>query len=221
MTLYDMAQAQVSVWVPIVVALLGIAGVVAGQIVSAWREDRRWQRERTREDLRWQREQEREARRLEAEDRSHWRDQRLGAYTAFMDPAKRWVVLMSDAESGEGGLQPEIAASLEEEVRTALASVLLVGSSELQYQCEEFYERCHVASRLLLQGEVPAGAGHLADAYTDLVHLVRAELGSTAYQSQLQVGLLELSLGAAADSAARKEAARKARMRERSHSGDK
>jgi hypothetical protein len=64
-----MSSGQVSVWVPIVVAVLGILGVVAGQLINIWREERRWERERLREDLRWERERQRD---IDA----HWRERR-------------------------------------------------------------------------------------------------------------------------------------------------
>ncbi|PKV90303.1 hypothetical protein ATK30_1047 [Amycolatopsis echigonensis] len=52
-------------WVPIVVGMIGLVGVVAGQLVNAWREDRRWRREQEREDVRWARESKRESVKLD------------------------------------------------------------------------------------------------------------------------------------------------------------
>ena len=43
-----MQSGQVSIWVPIVVGIIGLIGIVAGQLVNAWREDRRWRREQER-----------------------------------------------------------------------------------------------------------------------------------------------------------------------------
>ncbi|MET9259617.1 hypothetical protein [Amycolatopsis sp. NPDC004079] len=60
-----MQSGQVSVWVPIVVGVLGLVGVIAGQLVNAWREDRRWHRELEREDVRWERENKRESAKLD------------------------------------------------------------------------------------------------------------------------------------------------------------
>ncbi|MFC4003703.1 hypothetical protein ACFS2C_10025 [Prauserella oleivorans] len=43
-------QQNVPLWVPIVVSLIGVAGIVAGgHLVNVWREDRRWRREQHRE----------------------------------------------------------------------------------------------------------------------------------------------------------------------------
>lgn len=63
----DVITGQVSVLVPVVVGVIGVIGVVAGQLVNAWREDRRWTREKEREDTRWQRETTREAAKLDRE----------------------------------------------------------------------------------------------------------------------------------------------------------
>jgi heme exporter protein D len=49
---------QVPVWIPIVVALLGLAGVILTQILSGRRETRRMAEEAAREERRWQRERE-------------------------------------------------------------------------------------------------------------------------------------------------------------------
>ncbi|MER6798991.1 hypothetical protein [Amycolatopsis mediterranei] len=49
---------QVPVWIPIVVALLGLAGVILTQILSGRREIRRMAEEAAREERRWQRERE-------------------------------------------------------------------------------------------------------------------------------------------------------------------
>jgi hypothetical protein len=41
-----MQTPQVSIWVPIIVGIIGLVSVVAGQLINAWREDRRLKRER-------------------------------------------------------------------------------------------------------------------------------------------------------------------------------
>jgi hypothetical protein len=47
---------QVPVWIPIVVAMLGLAGVVLTQILAGRRERQRWREDEAREERRWQRE---------------------------------------------------------------------------------------------------------------------------------------------------------------------
>ncbi|WP_439378988.1 hypothetical protein [Amycolatopsis lexingtonensis] len=49
---------QVPVWIPIVVALLGLAGVITTQVLSGRRETKRMAEETAREERRWQRERE-------------------------------------------------------------------------------------------------------------------------------------------------------------------
>ncbi|WP_410652360.1 hypothetical protein [Amycolatopsis sp. cmx-4-54] len=71
-------------WTTLAVALLGVTGVVAGQLVNAHREDRRWRREQVREELRWARERQRWTDERELETERYWRDQRLRIYTAFL-----------------------------------------------------------------------------------------------------------------------------------------
>lgn len=101
-----MQSGQVSWWVPIIVGLLGIAGIAIGQIINTRKEDTRWEREKIREEERWRRETEREERRWERERardeirirtekeierarqmsaaRLEWRTERLTAYTTYM-----------------------------------------------------------------------------------------------------------------------------------------
>ncbi|AXB43812.1 hypothetical protein A4R43_15830 [Amycolatopsis albispora] len=43
---------------PILVGVLGVAGVVTAQVITTMREERRWRREQQREDLRWERQKE-------------------------------------------------------------------------------------------------------------------------------------------------------------------
>lgn len=60
-------SSQVPVWVPIVVALLGLAGVILTQLLNTHREHRRWRLETERDELRWRREQESRSREARAE----------------------------------------------------------------------------------------------------------------------------------------------------------
>ncbi|MGW3961812.1 hypothetical protein ACWED2_18455 [Amycolatopsis sp. NPDC005003] len=70
---------QVPVWIPIVVALLGLAGVILTQVLSGRREARRMAEEAAREERRWQRE--REARTHETRAEAYAR--LMGALEAF------------------------------------------------------------------------------------------------------------------------------------------
>ncbi len=55
-----MSSSQVPLWVTLLIAFIGLLGVLSAQLIAAWREDRRWRREQEREELRWQRERQRE-----------------------------------------------------------------------------------------------------------------------------------------------------------------
>ena len=43
------SSSQVPLWVTILIALVGLLGVLSAQLIAAWREDRRWRRDRQRE----------------------------------------------------------------------------------------------------------------------------------------------------------------------------
>lgn len=62
-------MSEVSGWVPIVVALFGLAGVLVSQVIAGRREDKRWLRDSEREDVRWDRD--RHARTYEARSASY------------------------------------------------------------------------------------------------------------------------------------------------------
>lgn len=77
---------QVSVWVPIVVGLIGVAGVVAGQVINTWRERRS-------EETRWAREKQRDAH----QDQLVWREKRLKIAVDFLITLNIWRELAVDA----------------------------------------------------------------------------------------------------------------------------
>jgi hypothetical protein len=79
-----MQAGQVSVWIPIIVGFLGVVGVVAGQLVNAWREDRRWKRELEREDIRWTREASRSLEQHRLESSLRTRELRLQTYSELL-----------------------------------------------------------------------------------------------------------------------------------------
>lgn len=90
---------QVSIWVPIIVGLIGLLGIIAGQLVNAWREDRRWARELAREDVRWQREAEKEAAKRAQESQIDWRKQRLATYGEYLGSVRRLIEITEEATS--------------------------------------------------------------------------------------------------------------------------
>lgn len=108
---------QVSLWVPIAVGIIGLIGVISGQLVNAWREDRRWTREQEREDLRWKREQEKDALARSAADRAHWRDKKFEIYTELHSFMKAWLDQLAQAihATARGGeLPPKVRDFLQQ-----------------------------------------------------------------------------------------------------------
>ena len=73
-----MQNTQVSIWIPIIVGVIGLIGVISGQLVNAWREDRRWRRDQARE-------VERERIRLLHASIESLRDTRLMVYGELLD----------------------------------------------------------------------------------------------------------------------------------------
>ncbi|RSN36819.1 hypothetical protein DMC61_01665 [Amycolatopsis sp. WAC 04169] len=86
-----MPSGQVSVWVPIVVGIIGLVGVVAGQLINSRREDRRWQREAAREELRHQRERDRVAADRAHAIALHWSQERKDTYTGLLKESDEYL----------------------------------------------------------------------------------------------------------------------------------
>jgi hypothetical protein len=83
----DMA-ASTPLWVPLVVAIVGVLGTLAAavfsQIWSRRLDEHRWKREREAEELRWKREQDERAAQWEREDRARWIADRRDNYAAAL-----------------------------------------------------------------------------------------------------------------------------------------
>ncbi len=84
-----MQSGQVSVWVPIVVGLIGVVGVLLGQLLSTVRERRN-------DAIRAHREIEQEQRRNRREDELHWRDRRTAIGVDFLITLNAWRELTVD-----------------------------------------------------------------------------------------------------------------------------
>ncbi|HEU5471192.1 MAG TPA: hypothetical protein VFV67_11110 [Actinophytocola sp.] len=78
-----MSSTQVPLWVPVVVALVGFVGVLGAQLISAWRDDRRWRREQEREETRWSRDRAREIENREYDGRREAYTQVIAAIEGF------------------------------------------------------------------------------------------------------------------------------------------
>lgn len=74
----------VPVWVPIVVGVIGVIGVVIGQLINTLRENKRWKNETEREEIRWRREAgERDSQR-QHENRIEWRKIKIEIYSELL-----------------------------------------------------------------------------------------------------------------------------------------
>jgi hypothetical protein len=152
---------QVSVWVPLVVALLGVLGVIGGQVINAWREDRRWKREQQREELRWQRQKLTENAKLSVEHANQWREMKVRIYGDLINALKKQLIVLraasflvgraNDADSSEGSEKAALSeAALRqldkqfvdtgEELSRSIEEANLVGSGALMEVLREASE---------------------------------------------------------------------------------
>ena len=157
-----MSAGQVPLWVPIVVGLLGLAGVLSAQLVAGWREDRRWRRETEREELRWERERERERDTRSYEGRSRAYAEVIGAIEAF-----DWALYYARKIVGGGASLPdEVAADLREvtgKARNALGGVNVYAPERIRAMLREsMLRRSSLATALM--------AGRSADEERQLWH---------------------------------------------------
>ncbi|WP_170223246.1 hypothetical protein [Nonomuraea turkmeniaca] len=189
-----MASGQVSIWVPVVVAVLGIIGVIAGQFVSAWREDRRWRRELAREDLRWEREQQRECQSRESEAAVHWRNERLRLYSGFVAVVRDWVRLLRQASydyEPKKDISPETLSRLREletEAMKLWSEIGLIGSEAVDEACADFVLICRGALTTLeahVRGEGPPAIHRqwIMDQSDVVVDCLRSELGMKPFHA--------------------------------------
>lgn len=135
---------QVSVWVPIAVGMIGLIGVIVGQLINARREDRRWKRDQQREDVRWKRQREIELLRLTQESRAHWRDIRLQTYGKLLQIVNRIVQLSREAvyapktEVEAQAVFDEYNQKKDEFLSAALEAVIMTESSRLGSHIGEY-----------------------------------------------------------------------------------
>jgi hypothetical protein len=185
-----MPSGQVSVWVPLAVAAIAMAGLLAGSWLGSRREERRWQRERERDELRWRRERELSLQR-------RWQDERFAAYAQFIDVMNQWELAITEVAFAQEDDEPvdpaliERMEQLDEQVRPVLARITLIGSPSVQAQCQELvlmyargYRDARVGDPILAGDPILTGdlgrrsaADVLGDAYYALVDDIRRELG--------------------------------------------
>ena len=147
-----MSSGQVPLWVPVVVALLGLAGVLGAQVIAGWREDRRWRRELEREELRWTRE-----RAKDRENRSY--EGRAKAYAEVIGAVESFDWVLYDARrvlrAGET-LPEELTGDLRKaaaQARNSLGAVNVHAPERIRAMLRESLVRRSTLATKLLGGQ--------------------------------------------------------------------
>jgi len=202
---------QVSIWVPIVVGVIGLIGVIFGQLINAQREDRRWKRDQQREDVRWKRQREIELLRLTQESRSQWRDIRLQTYGKLLQAANRIVQLSREAEYAPKTeveaqtLFDEYNRKKDEFLNAALEAVIMTESPKLGSHIGEYMNQLGIffpigrMRKVLAEGKrfyfddderKRASSTHRRnlDYYIRLRDLIKEELGVVVEGSEVSSG---------------------------------
>jgi hypothetical protein len=146
-----MSSGQVPLWVPVVVALLGLGGVLGAQLIAGWREDRRWRRETAREELRWSRERDKERENRSYEGRARAYAEVIGAIESF-----DWVLYDARRLVRDGGeLDDGLAAELRKttaHARNSLGAVNVHAPERIRAMLRESLVRRSTLSVRLLNG---------------------------------------------------------------------
>lgn len=171
-----MSSAQVPLWVPIIVALLGFIGVLGAQAIATWREDRRWQREAQREEVRWDRERTREKDNRSYQGRQDAYAQIMGAIESFdwlMFPAynaTRLGYIVTD------DMMTDVRVA-RDETRKALGLVNLLAPEQIRTKLSEvLVTRSTLAMRLLRGDAEPEDCVRLWTKAQRTYRLLRAEM---------------------------------------------
>ncbi len=176
-----MSSAEVPLWVPIVVALLGIAGVLGAQLTAAWRDDRRWRREAEREELRWSRDRTREKDNRSYEARQEAYAQLIGAIESF-----DWLMFPAYNATRLGHAVTEDMLTdvrvTRDEARRALGLGNLQAPEPIRAKLKDaMITRSTLAMRILRQGADPEDSAELwttaQRAYRQLRADMRQDLG--------------------------------------------
>lgn len=160
-----------------------MVGVISGQLVSAWREQRR-------EEIRWRREREKEELQRRREDYLHWRNKRLEVAVALMISLNKWRELIVDRLRAHHGLVEgyddtrEQLREVVEGTSDLLAQLKLVGTDTMRTLADEtvrvFRSRFRSAMRScepLSWEEIEHVSHELSLKRGDLQEAVRRELG--------------------------------------------
>lgn len=195
-----MQSGQVSIWVPIVVGILGVIGVVLGQLVNSWREGKRWQKELAREDLRWTREREREeARWIHERERDAAqaryaldvarREAAIRAVARYVGCLRRWHSeiwrIYGETPRGQQPTMEDLKNfhTIEQEAAEALGLLELVGNGDLQEAARDsWYEHASADSYLRGKGDGFNALSSLDDELHWVLITAKKELGFDEYR---------------------------------------
>ncbi|MDQ3789651.1 MAG: hypothetical protein M3422_20710, partial [Actinomycetota bacterium] len=139
------------IWVPIIVGIIGLAGVIIGQLINSRREDRRWKREADREDLRWQRERQRLAAQRAHELALHWSLERKAVYASLLKDADAYLeallkfvdATLAGAPTGE--VDDRLRAQ-RDAIAASWAQIDIVGSPRVRAVADELVQATMGAS---------------------------------------------------------------------------
>lgn len=154
-----MQSGQVSIWVPVGVAILGIVGIVIGQLINAWREERRLDRD------------------VQRDHAQHWLTQRLDSYVDLVVALHDWVGGLQNIVTRSGDTPPPSGQThrcLEagERVGRATVRVGLIGSSAAVVRAKEIFHKTSTLQSEILDGSSVDPAGALENLELELVALI-------------------------------------------------
>lgn len=163
-----MSSGEVSVWVPIFVGVIGVVGVVAGQLINAWRE-------RHNEEIRWAREQQRDAR----QDQLVWRDKRLTIAVDFLITLNVWRELAVDMWQEGQPTEPTSSQFHESQIRMSdqLAEIKLVGTERMRTAATDAVDVLLATHATAKEVGLTEASRRLSATIRTLRETFRAELG--------------------------------------------
>ncbi|MER6759614.1 MULTISPECIES: hypothetical protein [Amycolatopsis] len=134
-------------------------GVVSGQLVNAWREDRRWQREVAREDLRWQRELTKNREQYSHDQQQKTRELQLQTYSEFVATMSKVEsnllanITCQQGKAGELSRLHQENALLIDNVSQLLAKISIISTDEISHAATLYKETVDATSHSLMRME--------------------------------------------------------------------
>lgn len=148
----------VSVWVPLVVAAIGLVTTVLGGLLGTWLAGRR-------DDARWEREKERESERWSRDDERVWLADRQRVFAEFIALMNRWQVWIRHLEATPPGdpmslpawvNKPPDANTITDDSERMLAEMALCGAGqEVLQKARALWLTIGAASFALIEADRP------------------------------------------------------------------